>query len=95
MPFNTPVEVVEGYADYVAKSDPELLSKLTQAWLDDSPRMNPENGLYDRYTLYVAYLLETKGFTFSQLLEEQPDMTTTLDEITQNAARAESSVSVD
>ncbi len=72
--FNAPVAITEGYAEYIAKSSSSSLEKLIEGYRSDSPAMNPENGLYDRYNLYISFLIERKGYSFNRLIEEKLDL---------------------
>jgi hypothetical protein len=59
----------EGYADYVAFDHRVDLGARRRALEDDAPEMSPRrSGLYARYELLVAYLLERQGMTVGALL---------------------------
>jgi hypothetical protein len=59
----------EGYADYVGFGRPLDLARERQALVADAPEMTTRrSGLYKRYELLVAYLLERRGLTVEQLL---------------------------
>ncbi|HTB57253.1 MAG TPA: hypothetical protein VLC06_05240 [Polyangia bacterium] len=59
----------EGYADYVGFGRPLDLGRERQALIDDAPEMSTRrSGLYKRYELLVAYLLERRGLTVDDLL---------------------------
>ena len=64
----------EGYSDYVGKAGAfDFLSTL-KAFKADEPSLDPHrSGLYLRYHLLVAYLLEDKGWTPEQLLSKSVD----------------------
>jgi len=79
--FKAPIEVVEGYAEYVAKSPTRNLPHLKEDFGKQAPSMNPGNGLYVKYHLYIAYLIEEKGYRFSTIVEIQPELEKTLAEI--------------
>ena len=81
MVFYSSTEIIEGYADYIAKSDEMLFDKLKKAYLDDSPKMDPKNGLYDIYTLYMSYLIDQMGYNYIQILDEEPNMDEVLQSI--------------
>tara|TARA_R110002073_G_scaffold15279_2_gene60581 strand:- start:2 stop:709 length:708 start_codon:yes stop_codon:yes gene_type:complete len=72
--FKAPVAVTEGYAEYIAKAKSLSLEKLIESYRNSSPAMNPENGLYDRYNLYISFLIERKDYSFSRLVEEKIDL---------------------
>ncbi len=59
----------EGYADHVAFARPLDLHAGREALVRGAPEMNPgQSGLYRRYELLVAYLLQRRGFSVAQLL---------------------------
>lgn len=59
----------EGYADYVAYARPLDLRTGRDAILRDAPEMSVErSGLYRRYELLTAYLLERRRMTVDELL---------------------------
>ena len=61
---------VEGYADYVGFGRPLDFARERQALVADAPEMSPrQSGLYKRYELLVAYLLERRGLSVDELLE--------------------------
>jgi hypothetical protein len=66
----------EGYADYVAKGGTGALD-VTRAIADlraGVPEMDPHrSGLYRRYHLLVAFLLERRGMTVPELLARRID----------------------
>lgn len=60
---------VEGYADYVGFGRPLDLARERQALIADAPEMSTRrSGLYKRYELLVAYLLERRGLSVDELL---------------------------
>jgi hypothetical protein len=72
---------VEGYADYVAfaRPPPFDLAGGRAALARDAPEMDVRrSGLYRRYELMVAYLLERRGFTAGRLLADRIDPDQTL-----------------
>lgn len=79
--LRAPIEIIEGYADYIAKSGTFNLATLKNAFRANDLSMNPKNGLYDKYHLYVGYLIEEKGYDFEMLVSEQPEMAKTLDDL--------------
>jgi len=64
----------EGYADYVGY-DHRLDPPRGRAALErGAPEMNPRgSGLYARYELLVAYLLDRRGLTVAELLARPRD----------------------
>ena len=60
---------VEGYADYVGFGRPLDLAREREALIEDAPEMSTRrSGLYKRYELLVAYLLERRGLSVDELL---------------------------
>ncbi len=66
-----PQWVREGYADYVGKGASFNYDEARHAFLAGDPKMDWEkSGLYWRYNLLVAYLLDRQHWTVQRLLEE-------------------------
>jgi hypothetical protein len=64
----------EGYADYVAFDHRRDLPGWRAALAREDPEMSPRrSGLYRRYELMVAYLLDHHGMTVDQLLGQPLD----------------------
>jgi hypothetical protein len=64
----------EGYADYVAFARPVDFAAGREALLRDAPEMDAKrSGLYRRYELMVAQLLERQGMTVGELLSRRID----------------------
>lgn len=63
--------VREGYADYVGKGASFKYDEALRAFHANAPEMDRwHSGLYLRYHLLVAYLLEKKGWSLSQVLAD-------------------------
>jgi hypothetical protein len=61
----------EGYADYVAKGVDFDYIEAQRALLNNDPRMDYErSGLYWRYHLFVAHLLDRRGWSEQRLLRD-------------------------
>jgi len=59
----------EGYADYVARKSVFNYEEAKRAFLANDPKMDPaKSGLYLRYNLLVAHLLDKKHWTVQQVL---------------------------
>jgi len=59
----------EGYADYVARNPVFNYEEAKHAFLVNDPKMDPaKSGLYLRYNLLVAHLLDKKHWSVQQLL---------------------------
>lgn len=83
--LKVPTEIIEGYAEYIAKRETKDMKSLIEDYKNNSSTMNPSNGLYDKYNLYVCYLIEGKGFNFEEIVVKQPDIEETLKELLQNS----------
>lgn len=79
--LKAPAEIIEGYAEYIAKSTTNDLDKLLQDYKDKKGSMNPKNGLYDKYNLYIGYLIEQKKYDLERIIKEQPSIEVTLKEM--------------
>ncbi|HVJ20770.1 MAG TPA: hypothetical protein VM686_35415 [Polyangiaceae bacterium] len=65
---------VEGYADYVAFARPVDFAAAQAALAQGDAEMSPQrSGLYRRYELFVAWLLERRGMSVDELLAEPMD----------------------
>lgn len=77
-----PEYVTEGYTDYLAKGNSFDYDKARQAFLSEAPEMDRwKSGLYLRYHLLVAYLIDKKGWSVRQLLESPVEQKTLEEEI--------------
>ena len=69
-----PVWVREGLADYIAFGGEVPIGALARDLRQGAPDLDPErSGLYTRYRLLVAYLLEREDWTIDELLTSPPD----------------------
>lgn len=66
-------QIIEGYADYIAKGKTDII-EYRNRYLNNDPKMNPANGLYEKYHLFVACYMEQKNYSFKQLAEENPSI---------------------
>ena len=76
--FKAPHYILEGYADYIAKVNANSYTSLCADFLANAPEMDPKNGLYNQYHLYMAYWLDKRGYDFFRMLKEQPDLESTM-----------------
>jgi hypothetical protein len=80
--YELPRWVREGYADYVAKGSAFDYEPARRAFLTGVPEMDwQQSGLYWRYHLLVAYLLDKQHWTVQQLLESPPEQSSIEDQI--------------
>jgi hypothetical protein len=71
-----PQWVREGYADYAGKGSGFNYDAARRAFLAQAPEMDwKRSGLYWRYNLLVAYLLERRHWSVEQLLRDPPEQT--------------------
>lgn len=65
-----PTWIEEGVPDYIGFGGDVDIDGLTRALAEDKPEMNSaKSGLYARYRLLVAFMLEREGWTIDRLLE--------------------------
>jgi hypothetical protein len=70
--YRLPQWVREGYADYVGKSSFDY-QEARRAFLAGAPQMDwKRSGLYSRFHLRVAYLLDRQHWSVQRLLENPP-----------------------
>jgi hypothetical protein len=68
-----PQWVREGYADYVGKGNSFNYREARRAFLAGAPEMDwKRSGLYSRFHLLVAYLLDHRRWSVAQLLRSPP-----------------------
>jgi hypothetical protein len=80
--YRLPRWVREGYADYVGKGDSFHYDEGKRAFLQEAPEMDQKkSGLYSRFHLLVAYLLEHQHWSVEQLLRAPPPEATVEDAI--------------
>ena len=80
--YKLPQWVREGYADYVGKGGAFSYDEAKRAFLDDVPEMDwKKSGLYWRYPLLVAYLLDRQHWSVERLLSEPMEQTAVEDAI--------------
>ena len=66
---------LEGYADYVGKGEPLDVPRWAEALRSGDIAMDPsQSGLYNRYHLVVAYLLDRQHFTVKDLMSREWDV---------------------
>lgn len=69
-----PQWVREGYADYVGKGAAFNYDEAQRAFLAGDPKMDwAKSGLYWRFNLLVAHLLDKQHWSVQRLLTESPD----------------------
>ncbi len=74
--FQLPEWIREGYADYVGKGDSFQYNEARRAFLAGAPEMDwTKSGLYGRFHLLVAYLLDHQHWDVEQLLKNPPPQT--------------------
>lgn len=69
-----PTWLVEGYADYVGKAGQFDVADNLRLLKSGDPRLDPKaSGLYRRYHLEVAYVLDHQGRSTSELFEDRAE----------------------
>lgn len=81
MIFKVPWFVMEGYADYIGKNEYFNYKDYRQLLIENHPKMRNSSPLYNRYHLYIWYLIEKKNFSFRDIIKNIPDLDKTLEEI--------------
>lgn len=79
MVIHTPNHIIEGYADYIAKRPDFDFNQYTQLLRDADSSMDPKNGLYKRYHLYSAILIDSLNLSFKDVLRTEPELEKTLE----------------
>lgn len=67
MHLTTPTYIVEGYADYIGKGDAVGFDDLLDDFEQNHFSMEPSSGLYNRYHLMVAFLIDVKAHSFQEI----------------------------
>ena len=70
--INYPRWFQDGYPDYIAKKYFDFGDNLVQ-FKNDEKRLTIQSGLYVRYHLYVAYLMDIKNYSIREIIENTPD----------------------
>jgi hypothetical protein len=71
--LHIPVWLWEGYADYIG-TGPQDFNAYLKLYENHSPLMDPSNGLYTRYELYVMYLLDYEHRDIKSLMDHPPTL---------------------
>jgi hypothetical protein len=71
--LHIPVWLWEGYADYIG-TGPGDFNRYLALYKAHSPLMDPANGLYARYELYVMYLLDYEHKDIKSLMAHPPSL---------------------
>jgi hypothetical protein len=72
--LSLPEYVREGYPDYIAKGSAFNYEEARSAFLSGAPEMDRwRSGLYLRYHLLVAHLLDKEGWSIERLLKNPPE----------------------
>lgn len=88
MHITTPKYIVEGYADYIGKGTSFRYEKYLTDFLQNDVTMNPTTGLYNKYHLIIAYLMDVKGLSFREIVNLKLEMESVEDELkNENATR--------
>lgn len=86
--FRLPAWVREGLADYIAFGGNVDIDALAQDLRNGAPDLDPKrSGLYARYRLLVAYLLEREEWPIEQLLSAPPTQEAVEQRVLNNAGR--------
>ena len=72
--FKIPIHIMEGYTDYIAKAPDFDFETYKSMYLNNAPKMNPENGTYHLYHFFAAFMIEKRGYDFEKLVREKPGL---------------------
>ncbi len=61
----------DGYPDYIAKNSFDFENNLIQ-FKKNEKRLSAQSGLYVRYHLYIAYLMDIRGYTIREIIGNTP-----------------------
>ena len=67
----TPKYIVEGYADYIGKGPSFDYGRYLNDYKSNHATMNPTSGLYNKYHLMIAYLIDVKRLTFVEIVRQK------------------------
>jgi len=81
MILKTPYYIMEGYGDYIGKANSFDYETYRELLIREDVKMSRDSLLYNRFHIYIAYLMEKKGMTFLEILESEPDLEETLEVI--------------
>lgn len=81
MSWQYPRWLIEGYADYVAKNGEFDFDENLKLYKDNAPELDPNKGLYRRYHLCVAYLLDVKKQNVTDVFANPPSEEQILEEL--------------
>lgn len=73
MIVKVPRYVMEGYADYIGKGNRFSYNEFRQKYIEKHPYMQETSGLYNRYHLYIAHLMDVHGMSIEEIIETLPD----------------------
>jgi len=71
----TPEYIVEGYADYIAKGSSFDYNRYLKDFKSNDRTMDPASGLYNKYHLMIAYLMDVKGLSFKEIIKQKRSLT--------------------
>jgi len=81
MILKVPRYVMEGYADYIGKSDRFDYQEYRSMLIDDHPYMQEGSPLYNRYHLYIAHLIDVRGLSIKEIIKSPPKTQMILEDI--------------
>ena len=79
--LSSPTWLIEGYADYIGKGGDFDFDENVMLYKANAPELDPQQGLYRRYHLAVAHLMDTQHLSFRELATDTPDEQQILTEI--------------
>ena len=70
--INYPRWFQDGYPDYIAKKSFDFKNNLSQ-FKNNEKRLTVQSGLYVRYHLYMAYLMDIKKHSIKDIIKNTPN----------------------
>jgi hypothetical protein len=79
--WKSPTWLIEGYADYVGKAGEFDFAENLRLYKENAPELDPSQGLYRRYHLTIAYLLDIKKMNIKDIFANPPSEEKILEEL--------------
>lgn len=74
MPLTKPKYIMEGYADYIGKEPNFDYDKYLNDYKNKTFFMNIKSGMYNRYHLFIAFLMDKKGMSYQEVFDKEFSM---------------------
>ena len=74
MPLKSPKYIVEGYADYIGKLPNFEYKQYLEDYKNHTKFMDIKSGMYNRYHLLIAHLMQKRGMSYKEVVEQGMSM---------------------